>query len=157
MFEEIVSGKPQDKFEVLKLLNEVTIDLHKKGINQWVYPCDSSEIEADLNEGNIYLMRSGGIMIGTFSLKDIDSANFPTVAESKYLYRIAVLPEYQGKKFGLKIVNYCKKLSRDFNKTLYLDCWAGNEKLRSFYSDSGFEHIGDFPEDGYLISAFKYI
>jgi hypothetical protein len=39
---------------------------------------------------------------------------------------------------------------------LYLDCWAGNKKLRNFYSNAGFDFIGDFPEEDYMISVFKY-
>jgi hypothetical protein len=42
------------------------------------------------------------------------------------------------------------------NKTLYLDCWAGNEKLKEFYFNNGFEYVGDFPEEDYFISVFKF-
>ncbi|GAA0180924.1 hypothetical protein SH2C18_35360 [Clostridium sediminicola] len=38
----------------------------------------------------------------------------------------------------------------------YLDCWAGNEKLRTFYLKAGFDFCGDFPEDNYMSSVFKY-
>ncbi len=38
---------------------------------------------------------------------------------------------------------------------LYLDCWAGNKKLRNFYLESGFIYMGDYPEDDYYISIYK--
>jgi len=96
-------------------------------------------------------------IIATFSIKDTDYVNVPLIeAQNNYLYRVAVLPEYFGKSLGLKMVNYAMKLSRQMNKTLYLDCWAGNNKLREFYSGAGFELLGDVPEEDYMVSVFKY-
>ena len=40
--------------------------------------------------------------------------------------------------------------------TLYLDCRAGNKKLRDFYSKSGFDFMGDFPVADYMVSVFVY-
>jgi RimJ/RimL family protein N-acetyltransferase len=97
-------------------------------------------------------------IVGTFSLMDIDEnfgANF-IKSSSIYLYRIAILPEYQGKSIGKEIINHACKYSENVNKSLYLDCFAGNEKLRSFYLKSGFDYCGDFPEEDYSISVFKY-
>ena len=41
------------------------------------------------------------------------------------------------------------------NITIYFDCWAGNNFLRKFYTEVGFEYMGDFPEEDYFVSAFK--
>ena len=97
-------------------------------------------------------------ILGTFSLKDIDDnfdVNFIKTS-SVYLYRIAILPEYQRKSIGKEIINYACGYSKNVNKPLYLDCWVGNEKLRSFYLNSGFNFCGDFSEEDYMISVFKY-
>ncbi|HEX3047167.1 MAG TPA: GNAT family N-acetyltransferase, partial [Bacillota bacterium] len=80
----------------------------------------------------------------------------PIVSPSLYLYRIAISPLFQGKNIGLEIIAEVKKRSQALNKPVYLDCWAGNEKLRQFYSNAGFEYMGDFPEETYSISVFKY-
>jgi hypothetical protein len=39
---------------------------------------------------------------------------------------------------------------------VHIDCWAENEKLKDFYSKNGFEYLGDFAEEDYLISIFKF-
>lgn len=142
---------------IIELLDKVTLKLHEKGINQWIYPWCSKEIEQDVKNRNVYILTSDNLLVGTFSLKDVDTSWLPFVKEnSMYLYRIAILPEYQGKNTGMHITDYACKLSKNLQKTLYLDCWAGNEKLRDFYSKAGFNFCGDFPENDYFISVFKY-
>lgn len=147
----------QEKDIIVELLNKVTLFLHEKGINQWIYPWNPDEIGIDIQNKYTYVLIVDGKIVGTFSIKDINEFDFLSIEpQSKYLYRIAILPEYQGKNLGIEIVNYSCQYARKLNKTLYLDCWAGNEKLRNFYSSAGFEFIGDFPEEDYMISVFKY-
>ena len=142
---------------IVELLNKVTLHLHEKGINQWVYPWNRREIERDIEEAYMYVLAIDDSIIGTFSLKDIDNFDALFVEpNSKYLYRIAILPEYQGKKLGVEIVNFACDYSRNLKRVLYLDCFAGNKKLRNFYSKSGFNFMGDYPEEDYMISVFKY-
>ncbi|MBS4537503.1 GNAT family N-acetyltransferase [Clostridium sp. D2Q-11] len=74
-----------------------------------------------------------------------------------YIYRIAVLPTYQGGNLGVNIVDYALNYSKNIGKELYLDCWAGNKKLRNFYSSSGFQMIGEVQEEDYFISVFKSV
>jgi len=149
-------AKIDDTSLIVELLNCVTLNLHKKNINQWTYPWNINEIEDEINKKHIYIFTKELKIIGTFSLKDIDE-NFIFIKSSGiYLYRIAILPEYQGKNIGKEIINYACEYSKDLNKLSYLDCWAGNEKLRKFYTEVGFDFIGDFPEEDYMVSVFKY-
>jgi len=149
-------AKIDDTSLIVELLNCVTLNLHKKNINQWTYPWNINEIEDEINKKHIYIFTKELKIIGTFSLKDIDE-NFIFIKSSGiYLYRIAILPEYQGKNIGKEIINYACEYSKDLNKLLYLDCWAGNEKLRKFYTEVGFDFSGDFPEEDYMVSVFKY-
>jgi ribosomal protein S18 acetylase RimI-like enzyme len=153
----IRTAEIKNKDSIVKLLNEVTLHLHEKGINQWSYPWNSDKIEQDIKARHVYVLLIDDLICGTFSLKDMDNRDFPLFdPNSKYLYRIAILPEYQGMNLGKQILNYIFKCSENFDQAVYLDCWAGNKKLRSFYSNSGFEFEGDFPEEDYFISIFKY-
>jgi GNAT superfamily N-acetyltransferase len=131
--------------------------LHEKGINQWTYPWNIDYISEDVNKGRVYLMLIDGMAAGTFSIKDTNNINVGLIdPNNNYLCRIAILPEYQGQKFGMDIIRFSKEYSRNNGKSLYLDCWAGNRRLRDFYSGAGFEHLGDVPEDDYFISVFKW-
>lgn len=142
---------------IVELLNRVTLRLHQKGIKQWIYPWDMREIEIDIKSKKIYVYKINDLIVGTFSLRNLEDFYFvPIESNSKYLYRIAILPEYQGKGIGIELVKYCCNYARENKQVLYLDCWAGNKKLRSFYSSIGFELIGDFAEEDYMVSLFKF-
>ena len=145
-----------DADAVTELLNNTTLKLHEKGVNQWAYPWDEDKLKADIEERNVYVLLVNGITVGTFSIKHIDKYE-PVLIEisSLYLYRIAILPEYQGNNLGMKIIQFACQVSEKIKRPIYLDCWAGNQKLRSFYSAAGFDYLGDFPEENYMISVFR--
>lgn len=152
---QIRTAETKDADSIVNILNKVTLHLHKKGINQWDYPWNCEKIKEDIKNGHVYVISDKSFIIGTFSIKHIDNlASLLIERDSKYLYRIAILPEYQGKNIGIQIINYVFEYSR--NKTLYLDCWAGNEKLKSFYKNVAFDYLGDYPEEDYFISVFKF-
>ncbi|WP_078427653.1 GNAT family N-acetyltransferase [Alkalihalobacterium alkalinitrilicum] len=155
---QIRLAKVEELQRVLDILNEVTLDLKQKGINQWIEPWDENKVLDQINNHYIYvLLNSEETITGTFCLYDIDRIKEVSVGEiSKYLSQIAILPKYQGRNYGSKITQFACSLVKEMNQTLYLDCWAGNDKLKEFYSNNGFEYIGDFPEEDYLISMFKY-
>jgi ribosomal protein S18 acetylase RimI-like enzyme len=143
---------------IVELLNKVTLNLHQKNINQWTYPWDFEEISIDIKNRNIYVITVDNLIVGTFSLKDMNTNSVLHIIEPNnlYLYRVAILPEYQGKNIGLEVTNYACEISRGLKKILYLDCWAGNVNLKNFYLKAGFNFCGDFPEEDYMISVFKY-
>ena len=142
--------------QVLNVLNKVTLDLQKKGINQWDYPWDANEIISEIKDNHLYVLIIDSEIIGTFCIKEIDSLSELEINfNSEYLYKIAILPEYQGNKFGSVITEFACAFANEKNKTIYLDCWAGNEKLKHFYLNNGFDYQGDFPEKDYYVSIFK--
>lgn len=146
-----------DTQDVVDLLNKVTIDLHEMGVNQWSYPWKYDEILSEISGRNVYLLICNDLIVGTFSLKKIgQQEHIATNVDDMYLYRIAILPEKQGKGLGREIVAFACDYARKISCDLYLDCWAGNDKLHSFYSNAGFIHLGNLPEEDYLISMFKY-
>jgi len=155
---EITLANYEDVDTIVQILNKVTLYLHNKGINQWVFPWTKDMIENDVKEGLVYLLKVDGSPIGTFSIKDTNDINIDIVyPNNKYLYRVAILREYQGKGLGAEMVRFALDYSRKLNKSLYLDCWAGNSKLKSFYKSLGFDLLEEVPEEDYFISVFKAI
>jgi len=154
---QIRLAQRDEKDIIVDLLNKVALHLNKKGVKQWSYPWDEKEIYEEIESKLIYILIVNNTVIGTFSIKDTDYVNVPLIkGQNNYLYRVAISPEYFGKNFGLEMVDYAIKLSRGTKKSLYLDCWAGNDKLKKFYLDAGFQLLGDVPEEDYMISVFKY-
>lgn len=147
----------EDIHKVMKILNEVTEDLLDKDINQWEYPWKEEAIKEDIIKSRIFLVVYEGVIIGTFSIRALDDQDnaFYRGVEGKYLYRIAILPRTQGLGFGVTMLNLIRESETLNRNNLYLDCWAGNKKLRNFYLESGFIYMGDYPEDDYYISIYK--
>lgn len=147
----------EDLHKVMKILNEVTEDLLDKDINQWEYPWKEEVIKEDIIKSRIFLVIYEGVIIGTFSIRALDNQDnaFYRDVEGKYLYRIAILPRIQGLGLGVTMLNLIRECETLNRNNLYLDCWAGNKKLRNFYLESGFIYMGDYPEDDYYISIYK--
>lgn len=142
---------------MLAILNRVTLDLHGKGIQQWEYPWDADKLANKIKNSYVYVLLKDENIVGTFCIKEIDGLSELKIdCRSNYLGQIAILPEYQGNKLGSVITKFACTYTKEVNKTLYLDCWAGNEKLKGFYLNNGFTYQGDFPEDDYFISIFKF-
>lgn len=148
-----------DQFNILTLLNDVTKKLLSLNIMQWEYPWDIKVVEQDIVNGYQYIVIEDNKIIAAFSLKDMP-INYWTNVESNnqmYLYRIAVDPSYQGRNTGINICDWVLNYANQNKKEIYLDCWAGNEKLRTFYEKAGFHYVSDFSEEDYFVSVFRAI
>lgn len=153
----IEKAKDTDINKVIKILNDVTSDLISRNINQWEYPWEEKGLKKDIQEEKVFLVFVEGHPVGTFSVEVLDKEEneFYRAVDGRYLYRIAVLPRIQGLGYGHQILEAIKEQCSISKYTLYLDCWAGNEKLKRFYINAGLKYIGDYPEKDYSISIFK--
>ena len=72
-----------DAMPIARLLDEVTVQLHQKGILQWEHPWDPDKIGQDLLLERVWACRDGTELVGTFSLRPLhrfySSANFDTI------------------------------------------------------------------------------
>lgn len=145
-------------FEITELLNTVTLQLHHKSIMQWEYPWDQNSIENDVLSNLVEMLLDNGRIIATFSISPLRSNPWASenLVDALYMYHIAIHPDYQGYGIGKQIMQHATGFGLAQKKNIYLDCWAGNTKLKNFYTESGFEYIGDFPEKDYRISAFCF-
>lgn len=144
----------QDLDAVVDVINLASQNLIKKGVHQWQYPCDTLQIKEEIEKGLIFILESNGKIIGSYSMKDIDRFEAIGLNESaKYLYRVVIAPEHQGKKAGDKLIQDLREKNAK-EDDIYLDCWAGNDKLKQFYVGNGCSYLGDYPEEDYLISIY---
>jgi GNAT superfamily N-acetyltransferase len=146
----------QEADNIVSLLNETTLDLHHKGILQWTYPWNKEEIAQQIINSTVYVFLADEHIIGTFRIENTSSLFFRD-SEIYYLSQIALSPASQGRNMGSAITEFACSYARTMNKALFLDCWAGNETLKAFYKRNGFEHIGDYPEEDYFISVFRFM
>ncbi|MFZ3590116.1 hypothetical protein ACOI1C_12750 [Bacillus sp. DJP31] len=81
----------EDLQGILSILNETTLDLKQKGIDQWSYPWDEIEIANQVINNNSYVLCVDNEVIGTFFIHDIESINELWVESgNKYLSKIAI-------------------------------------------------------------------
>lgn len=130
-----------------ELLDEVTIDLLKRGIPQWQYPWDISFLTEEVIQNEVFGIFENKELIGSFSMKKIESGY--------YFYRLALSPYFRG---NGKTKNIMFFLDQHYqNQTaIYLDCYYKNDKLRALYASLGFVYIKDLPEEDYYVSVFYY-
>ncbi|MDO1513004.1 GNAT family N-acetyltransferase [Maribacter confluentis] len=111
------------------------------------------KIKEELLDENsfFYFARIKDNIVGYFKL-NINSAQ-TDIKKADYieLERIYVLPQYQGKGLGKKILNFIKRLPLVKHKErLWLGVWENNTKAINFYQNNGFVKFGTHP---YLIGS----
>ena len=148
-------AKEKDINEIFQLLKKVTEDLHKRGIKQWVDEWKIQNISDLVLNNNFYVQRleKNGEIIGIFSLEK-NKLLLDQFPKSLYLSKIALLPKYQKKGIGAKMIQKAIEIVHSQEKIVVLDCWNGNQKLKEYYKKLGFKYIMDLPEENYYISIF---
>lgn len=154
----IIRAKHQHLDDIIFLLNAATRDLLEKGIQQWEYPWDKDVLREEILNNQAYVVVDQESIIGVFFIKNVLAKDHPPIMKENhlYLYRIAIRPDYQKSGVGEEICGAAFSIAKEANRNIYLDCWEGNEKLKNFYKNTGFIYCGDFPEDDYWISVFKF-
>lgn len=154
---EIMLATEKEEGLVLSILNAATQKLLWKNIKQWEYPWDAQLIRNDIKQGHQYIAWKQDNAVAVFSLAPLHNNPWAEAKdEDMYFYRFAVAPHAQGTGVGAAICKCLFACLDDSHQILYLDCWAGNDTLRCFYTHAGFEYLGDFPEDNYQISVFRW-
>ena len=148
----------KDIDSLINVLNEATLKLLDKDIKQWTYPWPKIAIEKEIAQGQMFKLEIEHQIVGTFIIKPIHQLNTLSISEnSLYVSRIAIIPNHQGKNIGRSIISFCHSFSKEQHKDMYLDCWAGNDRLKQFYKSCGLCYLGDFPVEDYYISIFRFI
>ena len=152
---EIVKADIKDLNSILDILNSATKKLISKNIPQWDYPWDTEEVAGYIQKNEFYKVQSNGIVAGCFGLKPFENNPFADDKNGLYFYHLAVHPQHSATGLSQKICRWIQRYAKSNGVTVYFDCWAGNDFLKKFYTENGFEYIGDFPEEDYFVSAFK--
>lgn len=104
--------------------------------------CTKEWILESMNNGEeYYILEHEGKPVGCIAYQD------PKTPES-YLNRLAVLPEYQSKGFGEKLVEFHENLSKENGKAkISIGIIDSNTTLKNWYKKLGFTENGkkEFP------------
>ena len=152
--EGIVLANESNAYEIYYILSKAKEKLNKKGIEQWKEGWDIDDIKKKCKLGLFYVFYDKGNIIGCYSIEKNANIEWIENKEKEYTYLslLCLLPDYQGKGLGKVLLQSAFENS---NKIIFLDCWAGNNKLKTFYESNGFKYIKDTKENDYFISIFK--
>ena len=152
--EGIVLANESNAYEIYYILSKAKEKLNKKGIEQWKEGWDINDIKKKCKLGLFYVFYDKGNIIGCYSIEKNANIEWIENKEKEYTYLslLCLHPDYQGKGLGKVLLQSAFENS---TKIIYLDCWAGNNKLKTFYESNGFKYIKDTKENDYFISIFK--
>ena len=148
----IILANEDNVFEIYYVLNEAKEELNKKGIEQWKEGWNINDLKRKCKKGLFYVYYYEGNIIGCYCLERNPDIEWIEDKEFTYLSLLCLLPDYQGKGLGKILVQNAFENS---SKIVYLDCWAGNNKLKLFYENNGFKYVKDKKEKDYFVSIYK--
>jgi ribosomal protein S18 acetylase RimI-like enzyme len=149
-------AEPSDAVAVENLLDAAADWQQKRGIEQWTPGWFEDEVREGIALGQFYAARREGSVVGCFLLDGCPSWMRPWLMErdrepsqATHLGCLAVAPEATGQGLGVELLNMASRLAagRGFAH-VRLDCPAENARLRRYYSDAGFTHVGDVKTRG---------
>jgi GNAT superfamily N-acetyltransferase len=147
--------RPDELGEVLAVLSESARWLLARGIEQWPVPFPPARVEPSIARGETYLVRVGGEVAGTITLRWADPLFWgeqPPVAG--YVHAIAVRREFAG--LGPKLLEWAAQRVREEGRELLrLDCLSDNPVLRAYYERHGFEHQRDTTVEDFRTSLYE--
>ncbi|MBO3099941.1 GNAT family N-acetyltransferase [Gelidibacter pelagius] len=106
---------------------------------------DRALIEKEINENRHYKIMEGNEMASTFVVTFEDPVIWDNSDQDKaiYLHRIATDPNYRGRSYIKKIIEWSKSLAKERDiDFIRMDTHSGNDRLNSYYIRSGFVHKG---------------
>ncbi len=153
---KVIKAEKHHLLVLCDILNKATEKLLAKGIMQWEYPWDEEEILSYIEKREFYMAFAGGNPVGCVGIKDFENNIFnPGDTKGAYMYHLATNPDFAGLGIGGKVCTWLKQWREENHRTIYFDCWRGNDMLIDFYKTNGFVSLGEFPEEDYFIHAFR--
>jgi GNAT superfamily N-acetyltransferase len=146
---EVRLARPQGLKDVLGVLDEAAAWLQTIGLQQWPesYSRDPALVRLAhdlIDKQEMFIACDGDAAVGCFRLSFEENAYWPGGGTACYLFSLAVRRSYAGQGVGQLMLDSAAHFGADRGcAELRLDCFAGNQKLRDYYANAGFEWRGD--------------
>ena len=136
---------------ILNIIKNCTNHMIDNKIFQWNENYPSKEIlKDDIKSNNLYLIEKNEKTIGCVMKSEKQSKVYKKVkwiTENKknlYVHRLAVDPKYQGKGYGIKLMDFVERnaLKNNFI-SIRLDTFSKNKRNVKFYKKRGYIKIED--------------
>jgi len=136
---------------ILNIIKNCTNHMINNKIFQWNENYPSKEIlKNDIKSNNLYLIEKNKKTIGCVMKSEKQSKVYKKVkwiTENKknlYVHRLAVDPKYQGKGYGIKLMDFIERNAFKKNFiSIRLDTFSKNKRNVKFYKKRGYIKIED--------------
>jgi len=131
----------QDLEQLLFIVKSCGQNLIEQGIFQWNenYPSKAVLLE-DIALQQIWKLEEGNSIVGLIVLTEIEDAEYQHVKwltkndKNLYIHRLAVHPNFQGKGFAQKLMNFAENYALENGyKSIRLDTFSQNKRNLQFY------------------------
>ena len=129
---------------VFKLYDFATTFQKKVSTNSWK-GFEVSMVENEIAEERHFVILDDGTISATFVITFNDAVIWKEadLEPSVYIHRIATHPDFRGRNYVQKIVDWCVDFAKAKGlKYVRLDTTSGNEPLNQYYIKCGFTYKG---------------
>lgn len=149
---------------IVELSARVQAALTAAGSLQQIGPLSIEQVKQAINADSAYLLERAGQPLGSVLVDPLPGDSplregwklHPLPGPLWFLHSLMLEPAAQGQRLGLDFLNDVRHLVIPTAGTIFLDCWAGNAKLRDFYLRAGFTFHGVYPYEDYEVAVFSY-
>jgi len=152
----ITKPTKKDIPELLRVTKACAKAMIAKGIHQWNEDYPSYEaFEKDIEIGQLWVLKDGKNIIGSVVISEIIDEEYKAItwltpnANSIYIHRLAIHPNYQGKGLAQKLMDFAEAHAKENNFiSVRLDTFSVNKRNNAFYQKRGYQKLGDvyFPK-----------
>ena len=144
---------------VASLLEEATVWVGELGHEQWPFPYPREDLAAAVERGELYVAELDGEVVATVTVLADDPVYWgERPMDAHYVHKLAVRRDHAGRGFGAALVEWADAGAALAGRAfLRLDCLRDDEGIRAYYERLGFEHRGDFDDQGrgLLLSLYE--
>ncbi|HSQ45768.1 MAG TPA: GNAT family N-acetyltransferase [Lutibacter sp.] len=158
----IKKASKQDLDQLLTVVKSCGKNLIDQGIFQWneEYPKREDLLE-DIELQELWKLEDKNSIIGLIVLTENEDAEYQDVKwltknhKNLYIHRLAVDPNFQGKGYAQKLMDFAEKYARENNyNSIRLDTFSQNKRNQKFYEQRNYVKLESiyFPKQ----SAFPF-
>lgn len=140
----ILNSKTEDIDAIFKIYDEATAHQKKVAKKSW-RGFERALIENEIAEKRHFVIKEENVVACTFVITFDDAIIWKeaNLQPSVYLHRIATNPDYRGRNYVKKIVDWAVNYAKENNKLFVrLDTHSGNERINAYYTSCGFTYKG---------------
>jgi GNAT superfamily N-acetyltransferase len=150
---------------IAELSARVQEKLTRSGSLQQIGPIPVEQVAEEIEKEAAFLLELEGRPVGSVFVEQVVTPTLVALFKEwglvdigrnyYFLHKFLLVPEQQGQGLGPYFIAQIQQIfAADRPATIVLDCWAGNTKLREFYSQAGFKLHGIFDEDDFQVAVF---